>query len=164
MNIDILQKQIKAFNKAFSRADAAKQLNMDTYDAIMDLIDSERSTKSGYAKAGKKYLEKLSIEELHAYSADIEQAKNLIELQKLRSLIDTEIAEVPDLKGLLWGIRGKLIDKGLGFDSDIIRNVELGKVNTTPRQLVVHMLEYMNNPEYGISDFYEWYDKLPRME
>ena len=89
-DVKYVQLQIKAFNKALSRADKANILGGDTYATINDLIDYERMTRSGYAKAGAKYLEKMTPNELAAYSADIKQAKDLIELEKTISLIGTE--------------------------------------------------------------------------
>ena len=78
MNDDVrmVQKQIKAFNKALSRA-KAKDSIISVMDGINELIDYERMTHKMYAKAGKGYLESLSHEELLAYSADIEKAKEL---------------------------------------------------------------------------------------
>ena len=51
-DVKYVQLQIKAFNKALSRADKANILGGDTYATINDLIDYERMTRSGYAKAG----------------------------------------------------------------------------------------------------------------
>ena len=102
-NIEMTQLQIKAFNKALSRADKANLISDDIYAAISDLIDPERMTKSGYGKAGKKYLESMSTEDLLAYGSDIEAAKNLLEVSKLSNQLD--ILKTGEQDKITWGRR-----------------------------------------------------------
>lgn len=155
-NIEMTQLQIKAFNKALSRADKANLISDDIYAAISDLIDPERMTKSGYGKAGKKYLESMSAEELLAYGSDIEAAKDLLEISKLSNQFDISAAKDP--KGLLWGLYQKLEDAGLGFDSDPVDDVLRGNVNVSVKDLALKMNKYLTDENYGLSDFKEWFD------
>ena len=155
-NIEMTQLQIKAFNKALSRADKANLISDDIYAAISDLIDPERMTKSGYAMAGKKYLESMSTEELLAYSSDIQAAKDLMEISKLSNQIDISAAKDP--KGLLWGLYQKLEDAGLGFDSDPVDDVLKGNVNVSVKDLALKMNKYLTDENYGLSDFKEWFN------
>lgn len=155
-NIEMTQLQIKAFNKALSRADKANLISDDIYAAISDLIDPERMTKSGYAMAGKKYLESMSSKELLAYSSDIQAAKDLIEISKLSNQIDISAAKDP--KGLLWGLYQKLEDAGLGFDSDPVDDVIKGNVNVSVKDLALKMNKYLTDENYGLSDFKEWFN------
>lgn len=74
-DVKMVQNQIKAFNKAYSRAQKNDTLTADYYAAINDLIDYDRMTALSYAKSGTKYLEGMTVEELYAYSSDIKQAK-----------------------------------------------------------------------------------------
>ena len=155
-NIEMTQLQIKAFNKALSRADKANLISDDIYAAISDLIDPERMTKSGYGKAGKKYLEKMSPEELLAYGSDIEAAKNLLDISKLSTQLD--ISEATDPKGLLWRMYQKLEDAGYAFDSDQVSAVVDGEVNVTFKDMALKMNKYLNDEDYGLSDFTEWFN------
>ena len=155
-NVEMTQLQIKAFNKALSRADKANLISDDIYAAISDLIDPERMTKSGYGKAGKKYLEKMSPEELLAYGSDIESAKNLLDISKLSTQLD--ISEATDPKGLLWRMYQKLEDAGYAFDSDQVRAVVDGEVNVTFKDMALKMNKYLNDEDYGLSDFTEWFN------
>ena len=155
-NIEMTQLQIKAFNKALSRADKANLISDDIYAAISDLIDPERMTKSGYAMAGKKYLESMSSEELLAYSSDIQAAKDLMEISKLSNQIDISAAKDP--KGLLWRLYQKLEDAGLGFDSDPVDDVIKGNVNVSVKDLALKMNKYLTDENYGLSDFKEWFN------
>lgn len=155
-NIEMTQLQIKAFNKALSRADKANLISDDIYAAISDLIDPERMTKSGYAMAGKKYLENMSSEELLAYSSDIQAAKDLMEISKLSNQIDISAAKDP--KGLLWGLYQKLEDAGLGFDSDPVDDVIKGNVNISVKDLALKMNQYLTDENYGLSNFKEWFN------
>lgn len=155
-NVEMTQLQIKAFNKALSRADKANLISDDIYAAISDLIDPERMTKSGYGKAGKKYLEKMSPEELLAYGSDIEAAKNLLDISKLSTQLD--ISEATDPKGLLWRMYQKLEDAGYAFDSDQVRAVVDGEVNVTFKDMALKMNKYLNDEDYGLSDFTEWFN------
>lgn len=155
-NLEMTQLQIKAFNKALSRADKANLISDDIYAAISDLIDPERMTKSGYGKAGRKYLEKMSPEELLAYGSDIEAAKNLLDISKLSTQLD--ISEATDPKGLLWRMYQKLEDAGYAFDSDQVRAVVDGEVNVTFKDMALKMNKYLNDEDYGLSDFTEWFN------
>lgn len=161
-NIEMTQLQIKAFNKALSRADKANLISDDIYAAITDLIDPERMTSSGYGKAGKKYLEKMTPEELLAYGSDIEAAKNLLEISKLSTQLD--ISEATDPKGLLWRMYQKLEDAGYAFDSDQVRAVADGEVNVTFKDMALKMNKYLTDEDYGLSDFTEWFNSQTALE
>ena len=154
-NIDMIQLQIKAFNKALSRADKANSISNDVYAAISDLIDPERMTKSGYGKAGRKYLENMTPEELLAYSSDIQQAKDLLEIDKLSYLLDIESAKTPH--DILWKMYQKILDAGYEFDSDDVRAVEMGSANISVRNMALKMNKYLKDYEYGLSDFHAWF-------
>jgi len=157
-NLHYIQLQIKAFNKALARADKAGKLSNEAYEQITDLIDYDRMTQGGYGKAGTKYLESLSPEELLAYSSDIQAAKDIIELETLESRIDIEGAK--DSKSLLWRMYQKLEDMGLPFDSDVVKMVAEGeskKVNY--KSLALKMAKYMHDKNYGLSDVQKWFDE-----
>lgn len=159
-----IQKQIKAFNKAFSRAEAAGTLSDEFYAQITDLIDYDRMTKKGYAKAGKKYLENLSYKDLLAYSSDIKQAKSLIDLSNLVDKFDiTDIEGAKDYKSLLWTLYDK-IDEHKNFDSDYVYKAVEGENPVDLRKLALEMYKYLNNPDYGLSDFDEWYQSHTGLE
>lgn len=161
-NVQFVQKQVKAFNKALSRADKANILSNEIYAAITDLIDYDRMTQKGYGKAGTKYLESMTPEELMAYSSDIENAKNLIELEKLSFQLDLSSAK--DAKSLLWQMYQKLEDAGYAFDSDQVRAVVEGETNITVKAMAVKMNKYLNDPNYGLSDFDEWFNEMASLE
>lgn len=162
-NVEMVQKQIKAFNKAFSRADKAGNISNEFYAAITDLIDPERMTKSGLGKAGTKYLSNMTPEELLTYSSDIEQAKNLIDLENLSTKLDIEGAT--DKKALLWKMYQKLEDAGLPFDSDTVKMVADGESkNVTFKDLALQMNRYHHDPNYGLSDVMAWFDEQEALE
>lgn len=161
-NVSMVQLQIKAFNKAFSRAEKANLISDEVYAAITDLIDYARMTKSGFGKAGTKYLENMTPEELMSYSSDIEQAKNLIELEKLSSKLDIESASDP--QGLLWSMYNKLEASGLAFDSDQVKAVLDGDTNITFKDMALKMNKYLNDKDYGLADFTEWFNSQTTLE
>lgn len=160
-SISEIQKQIRSFNKALQRADKAGTLSNEFYAQVMDLIDYERMTEKGYAKAGSKYLESMSYKELLAYTSDIKQAKGLIELSNLAAKFDIEGAK--DYKSLLWKLHDQ-IDEHKNFDSDYVYNVVEGDVEIDYRKLALEMFKYLNNPDYGLSDFDEWYNNQRSLE
>ena len=160
-NVKMVQLQIKAFNKALSRADKADLISDEIYAAISDLIDPERMTAGGYGKAGIKYLENMTPEELLAYSSDIEQAKNLLELEKLSYTLD--ISEATDSKALLWKMFQKLQDSGYAFDSEQVRAVADGETNISYKQMAIQMNKYLHEEDYGLSDFTECFNKQNSM-
>ena len=160
-SISEIQKQIRSFNKAFQRADKAGTLSNEFYAQVVDLIDYDRMTNKGYAKAGSKYLENMSYKELLAYTSDIKQAKGLIELSNLAAKFDIEGAK--DYKSLLWKLHDQ-IDEHKNFDSDYVYNVIEGDVEIDYRKLALEMFKYLNNPDYGLSDFEEWYNNQRSLE
>ena len=163
-NVSYVQKQIKAFNKALSRADKSEKvvIGSDFSRAINDLIDYERMTKSGYAMAGTKFLEKMTPEELLTYSADIQQAKNMLEIATLSFNLDLEGATDP--KSVMWKLYDKLIDKAMPFDSDYVFNVVEGNVNISYRDLAFQMHKYETDEHYTLADVHEWWDSKVQLE
>lgn len=153
-----IELQIKAFNKAFARADKAGKISNEAYELITGLIDYDRMTKSGFAKAGTKYLESMTPKELLAYSSDIQVAKDVLELETMEFKLDIEGTK--DSKSLLWKMYQKLQDAGLPFDSDTVYMVTEGlSKKVTWKQLANQMLKYMNNKNYGLSDVLQWFDE-----
>ena len=161
-NVKMVQKQIRAFNKALSRADKAYNISGDIYAAITDLIDYDRMTNKGYGKAGTKYLESMSPEELLSYSSDIEQAKNLLEISNLEFKLD--IAGVKDPKSLLWKMYDKLDKAGYAFDSDQVKAVADNEVPISYKDLAVQMNRYLTDDDYGLSDVQAWWDEKLSLE
>lgn len=158
-NVSQVQKQIKAFNKKLARWDMSKAADMEYYAYISDLIDYERTTKSGYAKAGLKYLEKMTPEELLAYSSDIQYASQLIEVSKWEFKINAR-----DPASFLWQFQQELIDIGMPYDSDQIRDVIWGKVDIDYKDLAVQMLKYRDDKNYGLSDASKWFKEQTGLE
>lgn len=158
----MVQKQIKAFNKALKRAEMSGSISNDYYAIISDLIDYERMTKSGYGKAGTKYLTSLSTEELLAYSSDIADAKSLIEISNMSFKFDIEGAKDP--KALLWKIYNKLEDSGLQFDSEQVHAVAENNVNINYKDMALQMYKYYTYEDYGLSDVQMWYDSQLALE
>ena len=116
-NVKMVQAQIKAFNKALSRAKAKGSLT-DVLNNINDLIDYDRMTHKMFAKAGKGYLESLTPEELLAYSADVEYAKELIDVGNWAKKVD--ISGASDPVSFLWKMFDTLKAAGLAFYSVLL--------------------------------------------
>jgi hypothetical protein len=160
VNVVNVQKQIKAFNKALSRAESADSISDTVYAAVMDLIDYDRMTQGGYGKAGSKYLESLSPDELLSYSADIQQAKDLLEMEKVLNQFDTdiELANMTDPKAALWKLKEDLEAEGFPFDYRYVQQVTSGEKDMGFSNLYKHMLKLYTDKEYNMSDFDEWYN------
>ena len=160
-NVMMVQKQIKTFNKALSRAKAKSSLT-SVLEGINELIDYDRMTHKMYAKAGKKYLESLSPEELLSYSADIERAKELIDIGNTSYLLDIKGAKDP--KALLWKLYDALDKAGLAFDSEQVHDVAEGKTNISWKDMAFQMQKYKTDENYGLSDVQKWYDSQLGLE
>lgn len=160
-NVKMVQSQIKSFNKALSRA-KAKGSTSDVLDNINDLIDYDRMTHKMFAKAGKQYLESLTPEELLAYSADIEYARELIDVGNWAYKLDIEGAKDPIT--LMWKMYDELKAKGLGFDSDQVKAVEKGDVNISWKEMAGVMYKYLNDPDFLLEDVDNWWNKQTGLE
>lgn len=160
-NVKMVQSQIKSFNKALSRA-KAKGSTSDVLDNINDLIDYDRMTHKMFAKAGKGYLESLTPEELLAYSADIEYARELIDVGNWAYKLDIEGAKDPIT--LMWKMFDELKAKGLGFDSDQVKAVEKGDVNISWKEMAGVMYKYLNDPDFLLEDVDNWWNKQTGLE
>lgn len=155
-NVKYIQKQIKAFNKYMSRN--LDNISDEVYEAIEDLIDLDRVTASGFAKAGSKYLENMTPKELLAYSSDIEEARMLIDFDMVTDELDIDNAKDP--KSALWRMADKLKDAGMPFDSDQVKMVADGETSGVRfKDMMLQMNKLLHNPDYGLSDFYEWWDR-----
>lgn len=163
MDNDVLmvQKQIKSFNKALSRAKQKDSL-ISVSDAINELIDYERMTHKMYAKAGKTFLEAMSHEELLAYSADIEKARELIDVGNYSYLLDIDGAKDP--KALLWKLYDALDKAGLAFDSEQVHDVAEGVTTISWKDMAQQMYKYKTDENYGLSDVQKWYDSQISLE
>lgn len=154
-NAHFVQLQIKAFNRYMQRNQ--DKISDEVYEAITDLIDIDRMTASGYAKAGSKYLENMTPKELLAYSSDIEEARMLLDFDMITDQLDINNAKDP--KSALWRMADKLRDAGMPFDSDQIKTVADGEAtNVRFKDMMLQMNKLLHNPDYGLSDFYEWWD------
>jgi hypothetical protein len=158
----MIQLQIKAFNKAYQRAQKADKVSDEIYEAISDMIGYDRMTKSGAGKAGTKYLESMTEEELLAYSADIEVARDLLKLDKIIDSFD--LGDAKDVKSLLWKMYDDLQAQGMPFDSDQVYAIAEGEIKADWKQLVIQMNKYKNDPEYMLADVDEWFNSLVGLE
>ena len=161
-NVHKIQLQIKAFNKALSRADKKGLVSDDLYEVITDLISPEHMTKGGYGKAGEKYLSGLSPRDLMAYSSDIEAARDLLRLDKIMDEFDVE--DTVDKKALLWSMYNELMDAGIGFDSEQVRQVVDGEVKVDYREMMAKMFKRKTDKNFGLSDLDEWFERQERLE
>lgn len=158
-NVLMVQKQIKAFNKAFSRAEKANIIRSDYEALIYDLIDPERMTAGGYGKAGTKYLSSLSEEELLAYSSDIERAQDFIKIERIQLKYDIDAV---DIQSLLWKLHDEMLNQGYQLDSDQVREAHEGLVN--PYKMAIEMDKFISTKDYGYADFNDWWDKQKGLE
>ena len=157
-NISQIQKQIKAFNKQMQRAEKNDKIGNFYYKSISDLIDLDRMTSGGYAKAGTKYLESMSYKELMAYQSDIKKARELLDISVVTYDMDIEFAV--DKKSALWQMYNKMEDAGLGFDSDDVHDVEEGTSPVGFKDMMRMMNKYLTDPDYGMKAYKEEWDKI----
>lgn len=160
-NIEMVQKQIKSFNKAWSRAAKAGLITGGGLALVNDLVDYDRLTKSGFAKAGKKYLESMTAEQLLAYSADIEDAYDIIKWDKEMS--EFEIS-AKDPESLLWKMYNELDAVGQPFDSDDVKDVIDGVYEVGYKEMASKMYKLLKNKDYGLSDFNDWFQSKRGLE
>ena len=150
-----IQKQIKAFNKYMSRN--LDNVSDEVYEAIEDLIDLDRLTASGFAKAGSKYLEGMPHKDLLAYSSDIEEARMLIDFDMMTEKFD--ITNAKDPKSALWRMAEKLRDQDIAFDSDQVKAVEKGlTTNIKFKDMMLQLSKLLHDPNYTVGDMREWWD------
>lgn len=152
-NIQMVQRQIRAFNKQFSRIDKAGLITNQGYALVTDLIDYDRMTMKGFAKAGTKYLENMTEEELLAYSADIEDAYDILRWDKEMSNFELS-AKDPEL--LLWTLFNEIEEQGQPLNSDDIKDVLDGVYEVGIKEMASKMYKVLKEKEYGLADFDEW--------
>lgn len=166
-NMKLVQKQIRAFNKAWSRADNAKLMTSDYNEMLSDIIGAGRLTKAGYAKAGTKYLENMSDYELMALSADIESARNALETAKITSSLDIYDVKITDPKSAIWSTYNNLLDRGYDLDSDQVKTLA-SLADENPKVKMVDVLKEMRKvltkDDYGVSDFADYIKGLSDLE
>lgn len=163
-NVQMVQKQIKAFNKAWSRADSAKVLSMEYNDIISDLVGADRLTKGGYAKAGVKYLQSLSDYQLAALSADIQQARETIDVAKISDSVDIRDFDISDPKSAIWNMYNKLLDSGYQLDSNQVKSLADGDFQEDTIGVLKEMKKVLTNKNYGLADFSEYFNNLQELE
>lgn len=159
-NVHYAQLHIKSFNKYLSRhLESVTDLQ---YEVITDLI-GENLTRSGFGKAGAKFLQQLSDEELQSYLADIDAAKQLMMQDEIIADITKDYLFSDDPKAGLWKMYQLLEDMGYPFDSSQIKEIVDGDVKADYRSTIIEMGKMITD-DYGVSDFTEWYNKQPRLE
>ena len=163
-NVQMVKKQIKAFNKAWSRADSAKVLSMEYNDIISDLVGADRLTKGGYAKAGVKYLQSLSDYQLAALSADIQQAREAIDVAKISDSVDIREFDISDPKSAIWNMYNKLLDSGYQLDSNQVKSLADGDFQEDTIGVLKEMKKVLTNKNYGLADFSEYFNNLKELE
>ena len=163
-NVKMVQKQIKTFNKAWSRADSANVLSMEYNDIISDLLGADRLTKGGYAKAGVKYLQSLSDYQLAALSADIQQAREAIDVAKISDSVDIRDFDISDPKSAIWNMYNKLLDSGYQLDSNQVKSLADGDFQEDTIGVLKEMKKVLTNKNYGLADFSEYFTNLQELE
>ena len=163
-NVKMVQKQIKAFNKAWARADSAKVLSMEYNDIISDLVGADKLTKGGYAKAGVKYLQSLSDYQLAALSADIQQAREAIDIAKISDSVDIRDFDISDPKSAIWNMYNKLLDSGYQLDSDQVKSLADGDFQEDTIGVLKEMKKVLTDKNYGLADFSEYFNKLQELK
>ena len=163
-NVKMVQKQIKTFNKAWSRADSANVLSMEYNDIISDLLGADRLTKGGYAKAGVKYLQSLSDYQLAALSADIQQAREAIDVAKISDSVDIRDFDISDPKSAIWNMYNKLLDSGYQLDSNQVKSLADGDFQEDTIGVLKEMKKVLTNKNYGLADFSEYFNNLQELE
>ena len=160
-NIDKIQKQIRAFNKQYSRIEKAGLITSEGLALVTDLIDYDRMTNAGFAKAGSKSLENMTEEEILSYSADIEDAYDIIRWDKEMSEFELS---AKDPESLLWKLYNYLDDNGQPFDSDDVKDVIDGVYEIGFKEMASKMYRVLKDKEYGLSDFNEWFQSQRGLE
>lgn len=163
-NVQMVQKQIKAFNKAWARADSAKVLSTEYNDIISDLVGADRLTKGGYAKAGVKYIQSLSDYQLAALSADIQKAKETIDIAKISDSVDIRDFDISDPKSAIWNMYNKLLDSGYQLDSDQVKSLADGDFQEDTIGILKEMKKVLTDKNYGLADFSEYFNKLQELK
>lgn len=163
-NVMMVQRQIKAFNKAWSRADSSNVLSMEYNDIISDLVGADRLTKGGYAKAGVKYLQSLSDYQLAALSADIQQAREAIDVAKISDSVDIRDFDISDPKSAIWNMYNKLLDSGYQLDSNQVKSLADGDFQEDTIGVLKEMKKVLTNKNYGLADFSEYFNNLHELE
>ena len=160
-NIQMVQKQIRAFNKQFSRIEKAGLITNQGFAIVTDLIDYDRMTMKGFAKAGTKYLENMTEEELLAYSADIEDAYDILRWDKEMSEFEFS---AKDPESLLWKMYNELDANGQPFDSDDVKDVIDGVYEVGFKEMASKMYKLLKDKDYGLSDFNDWFQSKRGLE
>lgn len=160
-NVEMVQRQIKAFNKAFSRIEKSGKISGEGLALVTDFIDYDRMTMSGFAKAGKRYLENMTEEELLAYSADIEDAYDIIKWDREMSAFEIS---AKDPESLLWKMLDLLDEFDVIFDSDDVKDVIDGVYDVGYKEMASKMYKLLKTKEYGMSDFNEWFQTKRSLE
>jgi hypothetical protein len=163
-NAQLVAKQIKAFNKAWSRADSAHQLTMEANEIINDLVGTDRMTKGGYAKAGEKYLQSLSDYDLAALSSDIQKAREALDIAKITSNMNLENVIIDDPKSAIWSMYNELLDRGYQLDSNQVKSLADGDYDANTVDVLKEMNKVLTKKNYGIADFSEYFDSLTPLE
>lgn len=153
-NVKMVQKQIRSFNKAYSRVLNADKLTPQGLAITGDLIEYDRMTQAGFAKAGTRYLENMTEEELLAYSADIEDAYDIVRWDKEMSEFELS---AKDPESLLWKMYDLLDVNEVAFDSDDVKDVIDGVYEVGYKEMASKMYKLLKNKDYGMSDFNNWF-------
>lgn len=156
-NVKMVQKQIRSFNKAYSRILNADKLSAEGLALTGDLIEWDRMTKSGFAKAGTKYLENMTEEELLTYSSDIQDAYDIVRWD--REMQEFELS-AKDPESLLWKMFDVIEEKReLDLNSNDIKDIINGVYEIGYKEVASKMYRVLKDESYGNSDFHEWLQK-----
>ena len=155
-NVKAVQRQIRNFNKVYSRALNKDILSPKGLAMVTDLIDYNRTTEAGFGKAGTKYLSSLSNEELLSYSSDIEDAYDIIRWE--REMTDFELS-ASDPESLLWKMFDMLELNKVNFNSEDVQDVIDGNTEVGYKEMASKMYRILKDKSYGMADFKEWFEE-----
>lgn len=158
----LIQKAIKSFNTTMQNTSKYKGIGDSSQGVLDTLIGFNHMTSKGYAKYSKKFLSSMTRSELMQYTADIMEAKKMLEnMKELDELVElgSEIALKGDRAGL-WRVYNELANRGYKLDSeqmhDLITNEETGSIT----DIVNAIIRVADSSDYGMADLDQWFNNL----
>ena len=158
----LIQKAIKSFNTTMQNTSKYKGIGDSSQGVLDTLIGFNHMTSKGYAKYSKKFLSSMTRSELMRYTADIMEAKKMLEnMKELDELVElgAEIALKGD-RADLWRVYNELANRGYKLDSeqmhDLITNEETGSIT----DIVNSIIRVADSSDYGMADLDQWFNNL----
>lgn len=153
-----IAKNTRRVNKRLARTMNNAKLSTGAIQEMFDIYTEKFNTPSMRFKAGEKYLQSLTSAELSSYISNVDALDRLISTLRSSSMIVEAFGEEVGSTAI-WRLYNYMKAQGAELPSEMVKELADAELDLNEKnEVLVEMLRYLVDDDYGIADFDEFYN------